>query len=194
MRETNTLAKAYDSDDNELINDLDTSVEEKFILPNRNWNNIIDDFNAANKKKFPLTALECRTIIEYVKKSVPPKHIFKAMGISNAKYAVLSSQAQEAEDKLQELNSKESLNEEEFEFFQSLLRHPMRVLMVDVARAEGISELMDWEKFNENVDKYPEAQFAKMKARFKDYFSEKNSEAPNYNVTIALGGDFISNL
>lgn len=194
MRETTTLVKSFDSDDVELVNEMSSTAGDKFILPNRNWNNIIEDYNANNKKKFPLTSLECRTIIEYVKKSVPPKHIFKAMGISNSKYGILSTQAQEAEDKLQDLNAKEFLTDEEFEIFQLLLRHPMRILMVDVARAEGISELMDWEKFNDNVDKYPEAQFMKMKARFKDYFSDKSTEAPNYNVTIALGGDFISNL
>jgi hypothetical protein len=194
MRETTALIKSFDTDDTELINEFETKAEDKFILPSRNWNRLIDDYNIANKKKFKLDALDCRTILEYAKQGIPPKHVFEACGVSNAEYAKMYMQAQEAEDKLQELNAKEFLTDDEFDLFQVLLRLPVRVLMVDVSRAEGISKLMDWEQFNKNAKDHAEVQFAKMKARFKDYFADKNTEAPNYNVTIALGGDFISNL
>lgn len=194
MRETTALTRTFDSEDQELINEYADDSKEKFILPHRNWNNIIDDYNSANKKKFSLTPLQCRTIIEMVKKSVPPRNIFKAMRISNAKFYTLALEAQETEERLQVLNAKETLTDEEFEEFQRLMRHPVRVLMMDVEQAEGISEVLDWEKFNDNVDKHPEVQFAKMKARFKDYFAEKTTDVPNQNVVVVLGGNFIDNL
>lgn len=194
MREPTSLVKSFDSSDSELIETTGQSAEEVFLLPDRNWNGLIDGYNASNKKKFPLTALQCRTIVEYAKKSIPPIHIFEAIGVSKAKYNFLCTEAQEYDDKLQEMAAKEIVDEEEFEFFHKLLRHPLRVLMADIARAEGISKIMDWEKFNKNVDGYPDAQFAKMKARFKDYFSDKDTPAQGFNVSIILAGDYIKDI
>lgn len=194
MREHTALVKSFDSDGEELVLDYGKNALDTFIIPERNWNGLIEDYNSINKKKFKFTPLQCKIIIQHVKQSIPPKRIFRAMGVSFARYEMMAQEAQEYEEKFQELLDREVLTEDETDLFHILLRNPLRILMEDVGRAEGISEIMDWEEFNKNVEKYPEVQLVKMKARFKDFFNEKESQGNTAAVQIILGGDFISNL
>ena len=195
MRTTTSLTKAFDSDaEVELINEFGKDAEQTFLVPKRNWNALIEDYNANNKRKFPFTALECKTLVDYAKRSVPIINVFVAMGVSKLKYHNMVAQAQECEEKLQELSAKETLTDEEYNFFHDMLRHPLRILLSDIDRAEGISKVMDWEEFNKNVEKYPEVQLTKMKARFRDYFNEKETQTGGVNVTISLGGNFIEDI
>lgn len=195
MRETSSLIKSFDSsEDSELIDELGRGAEEVFLVPKRNWNGLIEDYNRSNKRKFMFTPLQCKTLVDYAKRSVPIVNVFVAMGVSKAKYNDMLTQAQECEEKLQELSVKETLTDEEYSFFHDMLRHPLRILLSDIERAEGISKVMDWEEFNKNVEKYPEVQLTKMKARFRDYFNEKETQTGGVNVTISLGGNFIEDI
>lgn len=195
MIETSSLIKSFDSsEDSELIDELGRGAEEVFLVPKRNWNGLIEDYNRSNKRKFMFTPLQCKTLVDYAKRSVPIVNVFVAMGVSKAKYNDMLTQAQECEEKLQELSVKETLTDEEYSFFHDMLRHPLRILLSDIERAEGISKVMDWEEFNKNVEKYPEVQLTKMKARFRDYFNEKETQTGGVNVTISLGGNFIEDI
>lgn len=194
MSKETALAVIPEIDKEESVVEYGKKAEDVFVLPNRNWNRLIEEYNRNNKRKFPLTPLECRRVIEYAKKGIPVKYPLEAMGHSNTRYNNWVSQSQEAEEKLEELSNKEFLLEEELNLFHKLLRHPMRILISDINRADGISKVMDWERFNKNTEDIPDAQFAKMKARYKDYFSEREVQNNGYNVQIILGGDLISNL
>jgi hypothetical protein len=196
MREhnSNAIVKAFDSDEMELINEFSTSAETTFMIPDRNWNSLIENYNLDSKRKFIFTPLQCKTIINYVKLSVPPRNVFKAMGVLSPKFNNLVQEASEYEEKFQELLEKEVLTDDERDLFQVLLKNPLRVLMEDVARAEGIAEVMDWEEFERNVKRYPEVQVMKMKARFKEFFNEKEGQGNTTAVQIVLGGDWISSL
>lgn len=194
MREQTSLVREFDETSQELIDEFADSAMDMFHVPNRNWNGLIDSFNSANKRKFPLSALECRVIIEQVKQSIPAQSILKACGVTKGKFDVLMNLAGECEEKFQELATKDSLNDEDFNTFQTLMRNPIRVLMEDVSRAEGIAEVIDWQKFNENAKFQADVQFAKMKAKFRDFFNEKETRSGGSNVTIVLGGNFIEDL
>lgn len=193
MREQGALMREFNEPE-ELVLEEGESIVDVFRLPARNWNLLIDSFNAATRRKFPLSALQCRIVVEYAKKGIPPQFIFKTLGISPARYSSMRSRYLEIEERLEALAGKESLSEEEFDEFQQILRHPLRVLMSDIERAEGAADLADWETFNEMASKVPEIQVTKMKAKFKEMFSDRQGDAGNVNVQINLGGDFIKDI
>lgn len=203
MREQTSLTKQFDEQQEIVAEPLertrregerDPLVLKSFKLPVRNWELLIDDYNSANKRKFPFTALQCKVLIEYVKRGIPPKYLFKTIGISSQAFGNLTSKANELETKLNELGSKDSLSEEEFDTFNQLLRNPYRILLSDISRAEGLADLFDWESFNEMARVQPDVLMAKMRSKFKDVFSDKDQAAQGVNIQINLGGDWISEL
>lgn len=193
MREQTSLIKEFNHDDEVVTNDAATAINT-FNVPNRNWGAVIDNYNATHKRKFPLSAVQCKVIIEFVKKGTPPKFIFKTVGITPQRYGNLVNKAGELNERLEILATKELLNDGEYEEMQDIMRNPLRILMDDIARAEGISDLVDWERFNEQSERFPEIQLVKMKAKFKEIFGEKNTENGGLNVQINLGGDFIKDM
>jgi hypothetical protein len=192
-RESTALINEFDRSE-ELVQDYEPSVADAFLLPERNWERIIDSYNAANKRKFPFTPLQCKLILEYVKKGQPVKNIFKSIGVSIQKYTHLQTKFGELEDELEQLRSKPSLNEEETDRFHSIMRHPLRILLSDVERADGIADLIIWERFNDFADRANDLMAMRMKARFKDTFAEKTSDAGGFNVSINIGGNWIEDL
>lgn len=194
MREQTSLIRSFESDDEESVVEYASDVEQTFIIPERNWNGLIDSYNSANKKKFQFTPLECKKLVEYAKRSVPPLNIFEAMGTSPFKYKKLKAESDNMENALDELTDKPFLTEKETDCFHGLLRHPLRVLMSDIERAVGISKVMDWDAFEQNVKRYPEVQLAKMKARFKDFFNEKESQTATNVTQILVSGNWVSKI
>ena len=170
------------------------TIVNTFKLPERNWNNMIDDYNGVNKKKFPFTSEQCKLLLEYVKQGIPPEHIFKTLGMSPVRYHNLVTKASELDDRLDFLASKDELEDQEYNEFHQLVRHPLRVLISDIARAEGVSELADWELFNAKVPYQPDLLMAKMRAKYRKFFSEKEAAGGSVQVQINLGGDFISKM
>lgn len=196
MREPTALIKEFEEVEvNEPIerkrreDEFNPTVFNSFKLPTRNWTAIIDDYNVANKRKFPLDALQCKVIIEYVKKGIPPEFIFQTIGISAQRYRNLVNTSIDMENALEELAVKPSLNDEEFNKFQELMRNPLRVLIADINRAEGLSSLADWEHFNKESTKNVDVMMAKMKAKFKDKFSDRDTAPAGTNVVINIGSD-----
>jgi hypothetical protein len=199
MREQTSLIKNFDlNEDEDLVANVENSVELNaglaFKLPTRNWNHLIDNYNATNKRKFQFTPLQCKFIIEYEKKGVPPKYMFKTLGVSAQRYGNFILKASELNDRLEILSSKESLTDSEYTELHSVMRNPLRLLMSDIVRAEGVADLFDWEQFNRMAASYPEVQLTKMKAKFKDMFADKNSDSGGISVNINLGGDFIKDM
>ncbi len=181
-----TLIKS--NEDLEIIPD---KASQAFIVPTRNWNNLVENFNRLNKKKFPFTALQCKSIIEYVKRGIPPQQIFKGLGYSKAKYGTLLQGGTELEEEFQLLVSKEDFTEEEAEKLQVLMQHPLRILMGDLIRAEGVSDILLWEAFNEKATGKiinTDILLTLMKAKFKEVFSEKPSEHGSVNIEVKIGG------
>lgn len=170
------------------------SIVNSFKLPERSWNSIIDDYNKINKKKFPFTSEQCKLMIEYVKQGIPPEHIFKSIGISPTRYHNLIVKASELDDQLDFLASKEELSDEEYAEFHILIRNPLRVLISDIARAEGVSELADWELFNCKLPHQPDLLMAKMRAKYRKFFNDKEATGGSVQVQINLGGDFVSKM
>lgn len=193
MIEQTALVNNFNNEE-DTVDPGELAVLETFRVPERNWSEIIGSYNAANKSKFPLLPLHCKIIVEYVKKGLPAREIFKSIGYSYLRHGKIMQKYREMDDRFDALRSKHSLTDDEYEELQGLLRHPLRVLIGDIERAEGIANLKDWERFNEHAEKVPEIQLSKMRAKFKDVFSEKNQEANNFNVQINLGGDFIKDI
>lgn len=165
------------------------AVLDSFKLPTRNWKALIDDYNSKNKRKFAISPIECSVIIEYVKRGMPPEYMFQTIGIFKQRYTNLVNNAIDMENTLEQLATKPTLDEEEFEKFQSLMRNPLRILMADIDRAEGLASLADWEYFNKESFKNVDVAMAKMKAKYKDKFSEKETAAGGTNVVINIGSD-----
>lgn len=168
-------------------------LSEDFQIPKRPWEVLISSYNSKNKRKFPFTALQCSAIIEWTKMGIYPKSIFKACG-KESMYGRWKTTALDMEERLEILNTKDTLSAEEFEEFQNIIRNPLRILMSDISRAEGLSELVLWNLFNEKAITQPELLMAAMKAKFKEVFSEKNADASNLNVQILVGGDWAEKL
>jgi len=191
MREVTTAIKEFDKPTEPV---WDSKIVNVFQLPDRNWDGLIDDYNSSNKRKFQFTGVQCKAIIEYVKQGIPPQHIFETMGISNARYANLVNKAAELDEQLEIFAIKEQLTDEEQERFQEIMRNPFRVLISDIARASGVSKLADWELFNLKAAQQPDLLMAKMRARYKEFFAEKDAGTGNVQVQINLGGDFVSKM
>lgn len=196
MRETTALLREFnDAEVSEPLerrkreDEFNPTVFSSFKLPTRNWTALIEDYNSANKRKFPLDALQCHVIVEYVKKGIPAEYIFQTIGISKQRYTNLISSSIDMENALEDLAVKPTLTDEEFEKFQGLMRNPLRVLMADINRAEGLASLADWEYFNKESTKNVDVMMAKMKAKFKDKFAEKDTAAGGTNVIINVGSD-----
>jgi len=168
-------------------------LEQDFDIPKRPWEVLIDTYNSKNKRKFPFTPLQCSSIVEWTKQGAYPKSIFKAVG-KESMFTRWKTIALDMEERLEILNTKDVLTSEEFEEFQSITKHPLRILMNDIARAEGLSEMMDWSLFNEKATVQPELLMAKMRAKFKEVFSEKTSDASSLNVQINVGGNWAEDL
>lgn len=203
MREQTSLIKQFDEQRELVVEPLprkkregeaESLVVQSFKVPERNWAAIIDDFNASTKRKFPFSPLQCKVIIEYVKRGIPPKYIFKTLGYSPQAYGNLTGKASELESKLGELSSKDELDESEYEVFNKILRNPYRLLISDINRAEGLADLFDWEQFNEMARLQPDVLMAKMRSKFKEVFSDKDQNTQGVNIQINLGGDWISEL
>lgn len=200
MREQTALIKSFDSEvvveprqRKKREGEMESIVLDSFKMPDRNWTNIIDDFNKSNKRKFPFSALECKVIIEHVKRGLPPQFVFQGIGISNQRHGNLVNKAQELETKFEDLAVKDSLSDDEYDEFNTLIRHPLRILMQDIDRAKGIADLFDWEVFNEMARTQPDVLQTKMKAKFKDIFSDKDNANANVNVQINVG-DWIKDI
>jgi hypothetical protein len=189
MRNPISLTQEFDNKESEEYLTVPSSVDEAFSVPNRNWNGLIEDYNSINTKKFFLTPLNCKSIVEHVKRGISPQYMFKNLGFSKPRYHTIISGAAELEERFEILYNKENLTEEETEEFQSLLRHPLRILMMDVLRAEGLADLLLWNKFLEKADGNPQILESLMKARFREVFAERTPEATGINVQIKLGGD-----
>lgn len=186
MLQTQALQRNFDGDST-ILNPDGVNVAEVFNLPIRNWSLLIDCYNEANKRKFPLTALECKIIIENVKKGHRPNIIFQTLGFSSYRYAAIVTKYNQAESRLMELQTKEKLSDDEYEEFQVIMRSPFRLLMSDIDRAEGASSLADWEVFNERSQKDDNLIILKMKAKNRDFFTEKENNAPA-SIVINIGG------
>lgn len=193
MRETNALAHSFDDTDHTL-DMYGNGVLEVFSVPTRNWELLIGEYNSSHKRRFQLTPLECKILVEYTKKGIPLIEICTAIGISKQRLASMSSSASAMEDEYMELSSKSKLSDEDYDKFNALMRNPMRILISDLQRAEGISNIRDFEHFNELSFKDPTILAMKMKAKFKDHFSEKQEQAQGYNVTINIAEGMIDDL
>lgn len=203
MKEQTALVKDFDETD-ELYSvpgerkrrdgEPSSLVLESLNIPNRNWNAIIADYNSKNKKKFPFTALQCKIVVDFVKKGVPATEVFGVYGYSPIKYNNMRSSYLQYEEKFDELATKETLTDDEYDQFQSLLRHPTRLLMSDIARAEAVANCVDWEHFNEVARIQPDILMAKMKAKFKDVFSDKNDNNNSVNIQINVAGDWLDDI
>lgn len=199
MRKPTDLVKDFDlNGTDDLVSDIstvaDVNAATAFHLPNRNWNLIIDDYNAHSKRKFKFSGLQCKLILEFVKKGVPPKHMFESLGVSNQSYTTLVSQAVDLNDRMEVLINQDPLDDDQYDELQLLMRHPLRLLMGDLSRAQGISNLFHWEQFNDMCSRYPELKLTQMKAKFKDVFGDKNAEGAGQTVIINLGGDFVDKM
>lgn len=193
MRDTTALQKEYDGNEDIVIDDV-TSVASAFKLPVRNWNLIIDSYNTSHKKNFPFSALECRMVVEYVKKGIPPKHIFQTLGISSQRYTSMVGKCSDFEDRLIELGGKENRSEDDYNEFQEIMRNPYRLLMSDIDRAQGASNLKDWERYNEMAYSATDIMAMKMKAKFRDFFEDKDSTTATNNIVINVGPGFLEEL
>lgn len=170
------------------------SASETFELPKRNWNLIIDSYNESATKKFPLTALQCKTLIEHATRGLPPRYLFQVIGFSVQRYTSLVTKFNDLETRLVELQSLPALTDEEYEEFQSIMRSPFRLLMADIDRAVGIASLADWERFNEMAFKGNDLIAMKMRALYKEFAGEKDTAQAGVNVQINLGGDWIKDI
>lgn len=169
-------------------------VLDSFKLPSRNWEVLIDDFNKSSKSKFPLTSLQCKVIVEYVKRNIPVEFLFKTLGINKQRYNTLVGKAREMEEALETLAIKPSLSDDEYDQFQMLMRNPLRILISDIERAEGLADLADWERFNDESMKNVDLMMAKMKSKFRERFSERQESQGSINVQINVGGDWVEDL
>jgi hypothetical protein len=203
MREQTALLREFDNKEETITepkerirreDEFDPIVLDSFKLPERNWDALISDYNAVNKKKFPFSPLECKVIIEYVKRGIPAEFLFKSRGINKQRYINLVTSASDMEFALEQLAVKPKLEDNEFDQFQTLMRNPLRILISDIERAEGISDLVDWEKFNKESMRNTEILLTKMKAKFKDKFSEKESNQGAVNVQINVAGNWVEEL
>ena len=201
MREPTALLNEFNETEvNEPIerrkreDEFNPTVFNSFKLPTRNWTALIDDYNNANKRKFRLSAVECSSIIEHVKRGIPAEFIFGTLGIMKARFNNLVNSSMEMEGALEELAVKPKLTDEEFNTFQNLMRNPLRILMADIDRAESLASLADWEYFSKESMKNNDVMMMKMKAKYKDRFSEKDTSHGSTNVIINVGGDFLDNL
>lgn len=193
MRETTALLQEYNQDE-ELVNEKAILAAEAFKLPTRNWNGIIESYNQSNKKRFYFTPLQCKLIVEHVKRGTPAESLFRSLGVSKQKFTFFRTKYNEIEERLAELQGKASISDEEFEEFHSIMRNPLRLLISDVERAEGISELKDWDRFNEMASKANDLQAMKMRAKFKEFFGDKPADSAGFNVQINLGGDWVKDI
>lgn len=174
--------------------EMSDSVAEAFRLPERNWNLIIRDYNSKTDKKFPYSPLECKVILEHVKRGQIPKIIFQGLGTSIQKYTFLVQRAEYLEEEIERLRAKESLTEDEVTALHNAQRNPIRILMGDVKRAEALCSLSEWEKFNEFAANQPDMKAMQMKAKYKEIFGESQRESGGYNVQIQIGGDWLDSL
>jgi hypothetical protein len=201
LREPEALIKSFDGEDSDIVTDgalspsiPETNIAEEFRLPTRNWNLLIDSYNKSHKKKFEFTPLQCRVILERVKYGIPADTIFQAFGVTKQRYTHFISRFNELEERWAQLASQKSLTDEEFDEVNEIMRHPLRVLLADIDRAKGISDIHDWDRWNQMAEKATDLQTIKMKAKFKEFFSERPSEATGFNVNIQLGGNFIDSM
>lgn len=201
MREPTALLKDFNATEvNEPIerrkreDEFNPTVFNSFKLPTRNWTALIDDYNKANKRKFIFNAVECNSIIEHVKRGIPAEFIFGTLGVTKPRFNNLINASMDMEGALEELAVKPKLTDEEFDKFQNLMRNPLRILMTDIDRAESLASLADWEYFNKESTKNVDVMMAKMKAKYKDKFSEKETNQGATNVVINVGGNFLDNL
>jgi hypothetical protein len=164
------------------------ALVDVFTIPVRDWETLIKLENERRTgKKFQLTPLQCGAIIDYVKKGIPPQYIFKTLGIS---YSYYSIRYKELLDEVDILRVKETLSDKENKRFSDILNNPMFILMSDMERAEGASAIEDFSLLNEKCANNPEILLTKMRAKYKDIFSEKKDDSGIVNVNIKLGGDF----
>ncbi len=170
------------------------TLAETFRIPVRNWNSIVESYNSLNKKKFPFTSLQCKLLVEYVKKGIPPYYIFKTLGVTKQRYGTMMNNFVEMESRYEQLATKDELSEDEFVEFRKIANHPLRILLSDLERAEGAADLADWEKFNEHAATLSDFHLIKMKTKFKDIFSDKQQDAAGFNVQINLGGNWIEDV
>jgi len=184
-------AEVVDAEKLDLIDDV--SVVDVFSMPTRNWNQIIQLYNK-NNRKFLFTPLQCKVIIQYVIKGLPPQHLFKTLGISQQKFTSMSTKAVELQEQYDKLAGQENLSDEDYELLTELAYNPLRILMSDIERAEGLADLEDFERFNLYASKGPDIHLAKMKAKFKDLFSDREQDRGQFNVQINLGGDWIEDI
>lgn len=193
-REQTSLVREF-NESNSVDIQLPSKTEDTFVIPTRNWNGLIDSYNSSHKKKFELTALECKSIIEYIKRGNPAMGLFKAFGISKSRFSTFAQNAVDLEEQFELLRNKENLSEEEESEFHDLLRHPLRILMSDIIRAEGVADVLLWEKFNEKaIGGNNELLLTIMKARFKEIFSEKTPEATSTNIQINVSAGWVDKL
>lgn len=171
------------------------SVIETLAVPQRSWAALIDSYNKVNKRRFQLTPVQCEGILEHVKRGQPVKNVFKAYGVSIQKYTHWQARFNELEDRLEYLRSKPDLTELEGEEFHVIMRHPLRILLSDIERAEGIADLLMWERFNEMAERgATDMKAMQMKARFKEAFTEKQQDTGGFNVQINVGGNWVEEL
>lgn len=193
MRETTALVKEYDGTEDLVIEGTESAVEA-FQLPTRNWTAIIDSYNDSHKKKFPFTPLQCKVLIEYVKKGIPAQHILINYGYSERGYATLIRQYNDLEDRMGELQAKSELSDKDYEEYQGIMRSPYRLLISDINRAKAVDDIRDWERFNEMAIADSTTMQVKMRGKFREFFDGKDSGASSNQVTINISGDFLDKL
>lgn len=193
MREPNIALQEYNQDDSLVAIDGEKALDV-FKIPERNWELIIDSYNQSSKTRFFLSALQCKTLVEYVKKDFEPQYIFQNYGYSYQKYTSLVTKAADLEDKLVELSTKSNLTEDDYEEFQTIMRHPLRILMSDIDRARGVANLSNWERFNEMAYHDGGIMVQKMRGKFREFFEGKESNGGGNQVVINLGPGIIDGL
>jgi len=195
MQKADSLQKNFDQEEDILVDGGET-VDETFKLPQRNWSRLIDSFNEGKKPgtRFPLTPLQCKIIVEYAKQGKRVQDIFQALGYSYQKLNWFKKTAQELEDSLGSLATKQELTEADYDNFNAWLRNPVRILMGDVARADAIYNLIAMERFEQYTEASPEYHLIKMKVRFKDMFADKQDSQGPVTVQVNIGGSFLENL
>lgn len=121
----------------ELVDDL--------IFPQRNWKALIEIYNQ-NNSKFPIPATYCAYIIEKVKDGQIPKKVFQEKGIS---YTNFNNRYNKDKILIEELSSKSTLTDQDWQFIQTFRNDPFFILGQDIERARAYN-------FNQSTEKLKE--------------------------------------
>lgn len=178
---------------NNQVNAIDTrgtwSLQnaEAFAVPTRDWGTIIEQDNKKPGRRFFLKPLECAAMVENAKLGVPPRSMFKAVGLNYPYYySTYSTLRGEVEDIMKKLDP----TDEDMDRYSEVLHKPLFILMTDLDRASGAFEISTVLRFNEMAVNNPDLKMAQMRSMFKDMFNDSQESSNTVNIQIKLGGNF----